>query len=460
MFVKIPNLNLVLSEPSTFLTSNTASGVTTLNVKNITGFTTNQTLIIGILGNQGTEIVKTHASTAPANGVITLAAATIFPHSASTFVVAIAYDQVEISTASTESGSKSVLTTTNITVDSNTTNYDDTLNSSGYYFARFYNTIGLNYSAYSDAIPATGYTLKSARKVIDNALGMINKEIGTVITDSYAFAQIDSCQSECISDLKRWSFMQKFDNIIGDLSTGQWRVALPSDCGDQNTNKSIYNFRIGKGTNLVWIDKAKWNEIISGIAYSTLSSSIALNDVTITVADSSDFGDTGTVTIGENTYSYSANNRATGVLTITASTTTNTSGETVFQGATVGTPQYWTTFGGYLYFYPILGSTLDGRNAILDYYSAQLPITTDTQEIILPDPSVVSYYLAWKFLLKQASGLTTNAINEMYGLFDARRKIMKNKESINRTFQLKPQNRRANMDWDGPTVRLGNFLNN
>lgn len=458
MFVKIPNIDLVLNEPSSFLTADTAAGVTTINVKNLTGFTTNQTLIIGILGNQGTEIVKTHASTPPASGVITLAAATIFPHSSSTAIVAIAYDQVEISSALTTTGSKTVLTTTNVQVDSETTNYNDTTNASGYYFARFYNTISTLFSGYSDPIPVNGYTLKSARKIIDNALGMISKTTSEQFSDSYAFAQIDECQNECVLDLKRWSFLQKFNYNMGDVSTGQWKIALPTDCADQNTTKSIYNFRIGKGNNLRWVDKEKWNEIIQDVASTTLSVSIILGATTITLTDSSDFNDTGTITIGANTYSYSANSRSTGVLTTTATTTTNSSGTDVFQSATNGMPEYWTTYGGYIYWYPIIGPTYNGRNAVLDYYSALLPTTTDTQEIVLPDPTVVTYYLAWKFLLRQANGITTNAIEKMWDKFDQRRKTMKQKESINRTFQLKPLLNRFNMNNDSPAVRLGNFL--
>lgn len=459
MFVKIKNISLVLNEPTTFLTSDTASGVTSINVKNITGFAINQPLIIGILGNQGTEIVKTHASTPPASGAITLAAASIFPHSSSTFVGVLAYDQVEISTATTATGSKTVLGTQTVAVDSDTTNYNDTTNASGFYFARFYNSITATYSGYSDPIPATGYTLKSARKIIDNALGMINKKTSDLLSDVYAFSEIDNCQTEVVQDLKRWSFLQKFDYNMGDLSTGQWRIALPTDCADQNTTKSIYNFRIGKGSNITWIDKEKWNQIIQDIAHTTLSVNINLNDVTITLVDSSDFEDSGTVSIGANTYAYTANNRATGVLTITAATTTNTSGTDVFQGGTVGTPQYWTTFGGYLYFFPILSPTLNGRNAILDYYSALLPTTLDTQEVMLPDPMVVTYYLAWKFLLRQASGVTTNSIEKFYDKFDLRRKKMIQKESINRTFTLRPLLPRFNMNSDDPSVRLGNFIN-
>lgn len=461
MIVKIKNINLLLDEPQSYLTSDTASGVTSLNVKNLTGFTTNQILVLGFLGFQGSEIVKTHASTAPASGVITLAAATIYPHSASTTLTASAYDQVEISNAATTTGTKSVLTTISISVNSDSTNYDDTFNNTGYYFARFKNSITGAFSGYSDPIPSTGYTQISARSIIDSALGQIGKSTSIILSDDFAFSEIDNCQMEVIREMKRWSFMQKFDQNIGQLTTGQWRVALPTDCDDQNTTKSIYNFKIGKGSNLTWVDKEKWNQITSGIAHTTLSVSIALAATTITLTDSSNFDDTGTIQVGANTYSYTANNRTTNVLTTTSTTTTNSSGTDVFQGATTGNPSYWTIFGGYAYFYPILAATYNNRDAYMDYYSYLIKTTTDTQTIVVPDPTLVQYYLQWKFMVKQNNGEDTEGSDNKYKLYLGRLKTLKAKESMNRTFQFKPlQNRFMISSDDTAAIRTGAFTVN
>ncbi len=456
--VRIKNISIVLDEPQSYLTTDTASGVTTLSVKNLTGFTSSQTLLLGFLGFQGSEVVKTSASVPPASGVITLSSATVFPHSASTTITAIEYDQVEVSTATTTTGSKTVLSTVSLAVNSDSTNYNDALNSIGYYFARFRNSITGAYSNYSDAIPATGYTQMSARSIIDSALGMINKKTSSTLSDEFAFQEIDNCQMETLREMKRWSFMQQFDKNIGQLTTGQWKIALPTDCDDQNTNKSIYNFKIGKGTNIIWVDKEKWNDLIQGVSHTTLASSIQVSDVSVTLTDSSNFEDTGTIMIGANSYSYTANNRTTNTLTIPASTTTNTSGDDCFQGASTGTPQYWTTFGGFVYFYPVLDSTLNNRDSYMDYYSSLIKTTTDTQLIVIPDPTVVQYYLAWKFMLRQSNGEPTLGSDEKYKQYVLRRDTMKRKESLNRTFQFKPLQNRMRMNSDDPaSVRLGNF---
>ena len=458
--VKIKNIDLLLDHPESVLTVDTASGVTTLAVKSIAGFVINQILVIGTLGSEGTEIVRTHASTAPSGTTITLASATLFPHSSSTTITAISYNQVEFSNASTTTGAKSIIVTSAIDPTNDSTSYVDTVTYTGYFFARFNNSITSSFSAYSDPIPVYGYTINSARRVIDNALDMINKKTSETLSDAFAFRQIDACQQEVISDLKRWSFLQVFDYHLGTISTGQWKLALPTDIGDSNTTKSIYNFRVGNQDNLTWVDKEKWNSIISSVSYSTLTADIIVGSTTITVSDSSNFMDSGTIVVGANTYSYSANNRTTGVLTIPTSTTTNVISEVAFQGATTGTPQYWTTYGGYLYFYPLMGAQYNGRDGMIDYYKKQVTIQFDADQIILSDPTVVEYYLAWKFMLKQNNGEDTEGTVAKYNLYLARKAKMIQKESINRTFTLRPLQNKFDMSGNDPkSIRLGNFTN-
>jgi len=456
--VKIKNIDLILDQNSTYLTTDTAAAVGTLSVKNITGFAINQLLLLGFLNFQGSEIVKTHASTAPSGSTITLAANSVYPHSASTSVTVIGYDQVEISVASTTTGSKTVLGTISISVDDDYTIYNDTSNSTGYYFARFKNSITSGFSAYSDPIPNTGYTQFSARTIIDNSLDSINKKTSSTFSDAFGFKQIDNCQMECLREFKRWSFMQKFDANIGTVYTGTWRLPLPADCDDQNTTKSIYNFRIGKGSNVVWVDKEKWNELLWGMAHTTLLTNILINDITITLTDSSSLNDSGVVLIGGNYYTYTANDRTTGILNIPLATTTAIAGLDTFQGATMGTPQYWTTFGGFIYFYPLIDPTLDSRDAYMDYYTSLVQTTTDSQKLIIPDPVLAQYYLTEQFLLRQNSGEPTLGSDEYHKKFLTRLDTMKKKESINRTVMLKPRLNKFRMnDEDSRSIRTGSF---
>jgi hypothetical protein len=457
----VENLTLLQNPVQTFLTSDLASGSSAATVKNITGFAVNQVIILGELGNEGTELIKTHASTAPTGSTITFASNTIFPHSSGTPMYVVDYDQVEFSNAGSITGSKSVLTTTNLQVDSLTTNYDIQAGYLGYYFVRFKNSITSAFSDYSDPVPVGGYPINSARQIIDNALGMINKQTSELLTDTFCFNEINNCQMEVLREYKRWSFMQVFDYSLGQLSTGQWRVAVPANLDDQNTNKSIYNFHIGTMDDLVWIDKQKWNEIIQGVAHTTLASNINVSDASITLTDASNFDPNGgSVYIGANIYGYSA---ITGnSLTLNSvSTTTNTAGQDVFQGASLGMPTYWTTFGGYLYFYPVLGSTYTLREGILDYYIAPQPIVNDSDTIVLPDPNVVVFYLAWKCLLKINNGVDDASTHPMYDSYDARKQTLMRKEVIGRTVQMHPLKNSLieENNVDNKAIRTGAFPN-
>lgn len=456
-------LETLLENPTakTFLTADQASGTATLTVQAILGFAINQILIIGTKENEATEIIKTHASTAPTGSTITLASNLVQAHNAGDWVQVIDYDQVEIYTAPTLAGTKTLLTTVTLTPE-NQTVYNDTATTTGYYFSRYKNSITGALTSYSDGVPVAGYALNTARSIIDNALAMIGKESSELFSDEYGFMSINNCQEETIREYKRWSFMQEFGANLGEASVGQWRVAMPSDIDDPNTNKSVYNFTIA-GNAMKWVDKEEWNAITAGVAWTTLASNLAVGNATVTLTDSSDFDDSGTIRIGTNTLSYTANSRATGVLTLSAvSTVTGTAGEDVFQNETIGTPTYFTVFDGYLWHYPIISDQLDQHDYMLDYYKSYTQITSDGDTIVIPDPTVAQYYVAWKFKLRQQNGEENEASQQLKNNYLLRREKMKQKEVLNRKIIMKPTITRVSSmsSGDNKSIRLQGFLNN
>lgn len=463
--IRVPNSDLIADTTKTFLTADMATG-TTLTVKNIIGFQINQVLCIGEPGNQGSEIVKTHASSAPSGSTITLAATTLFAHSAGTNVYLVNFDQVEFSSAATVTGSKTVLVTTSVTPGLIATIYNDTASTTGFYFARFKNTIATTFSSYSDAAPVAGYTPLMARRIIDGAIQSLNKSItATIITDEYAFLEIDNCQMEVLRELKRWSFMQQFDYILTQISTGFWVNSLPTDCDDQNTDRSTWKVRVGREHQLTWVDKEKFNEFVDGVAYTTLAANLTVGATTATLTNSHDFTSGGTVQIRNTQLAYTANNSTTGVLSLTlAVITPYASGVEVFEYPSLGLPRYFTIYGGKIYVYPVVSSTYNGRNLYIDYYKLLTAIVSDTDLIVLPDPTVVQYYLEWKFLKRINNG------NESQGSLAAkqnyldRRERMKQKDVMNRNFVLKPRYNNFAVqsqldDRDTRRIRDGNFPN-
>lgn len=471
--IRLANQNLVLDTPQTFLTNDTAAGVTSITIQNSTGFSDQQILLIGNLGNQGSEIV--YINGAITGNVFTLGAATVYPHSASTSVSVIQYDYVEFSTATTVDGVKSVLDITPLWADNQTTNFIDTTGSTGYYFGRFYDSINNLNSAYSEPIPVDGYGIYTARSIIDSALSEINKTTSEVLSDAYAFQQLDMFQTDVLKEMKRWSFMQKFDSIMGQFNVGEWKIPMPTDIEDPNTNQSVYNIRVGANGRMTWIDKAKWDDFIFNLAYSSLSVNLIVGATTMTLVDSGDFNHltdantdgSGTVIIGGNSYDYSANDTATGILTLTTAITadnTATAGQDVFQNANQGLPTYYTIFQGYLYYWPITSNEYDGLNAFIDYYTKQVRIEQDSDEIIVPDPLAASYFLQWKFLKKMNNGQEDSTTLAQKQNYIERREKLKTKKVLNRTFKMNPryQNFAIQEQWssgDPRFIRDGEFPN-
>lgn len=462
--VSTNNLTLLTGNPSTFFTTDTASGVSAITVKNIGGFLINQILLIGGFGNEGSEIINTSAVTSPSGSTITLASATVFPHSADTNVSVLNFDQVEFSTATTTTGVKSVLATVTILPGTDTTTYDDASGSTGYYFSRYKNSITGAFSGYSAPIPVQGYSITTARSIIDNALSAINQFTTDTLSDVFFFNELNNFQYEVLRELKRWSWMQSFNTIIGQSATGTWRVAVPTDLDDQNTSRDIYNFKLGNNYDMTWVDKEKWDSIIQGVSNSTLAAPILLNDATVTLTNSGDFPDGGVLYIGADTYGYTTNDRTTNIITLTdlAATTAPVDSD-VFVGAALGLPTYWTTYGGYLYHYPVTASEYTQRNYYLDYYMSLTRIISDADSIVVPDAVAAQYYLEWKALKRLANGMEDDAALGAKANFMERKNRLVSFETNGRTLQLRP---RLNSMGRGPfqydddeRVRDGNFSN-
>lgn len=462
--VRVP-IEPLLVDPGgeSYLISDTASGVTSLVLKNTTNFSgASCVILIGEAGNQGAEILKTTNAGAT---TVNLVSATAHPHSASTPVRIIRFDQVEITNAATLAGAKTQITGSPFTLvaNSDSTDANDTGSTTGFYFARFKNSVSGLFSPYSDPIPYGGYTIYSARSVIDKALNEINKTTSDVLSDEYAFQQLDNFQEEVLKEQKRWSFMQTFNYSLGQVSTGQWRVAAPTDLDDQFTNRGIWNCRIGKQPDMTFVDKEKWDEIMSFVAHSTLANSFSVGATTVTLASSSDFDDSGVIQVAgsSTTVTYVANNRTTGVLSGTSTTIAGVSGVDVFQGASLGQPLYWTIWQGYIYFSPLVGSEFNQRNIYLDYYKTQTQITADSDLLVIPDSTCAQYFLQWKFLKKLNNGVDNPESNSAMQQYLARREKLKQKNSIGRTFRLKPLlnelNENNSFGYDTRSIRDGNF---
>jgi hypothetical protein len=140
------------------LSADVAALATSSTVENNTGFATNDYVVLGTPGEELTEIVKLTSTT----GTTTLGHTTgpIFAHSARTPVAQIKYNQAKIYTDTSETGLfATLLTTVDLTLDQDSTVYDDTTGTTAtWYKIKYYNSTSTGLSSFSVAVLGTGYT--------------------------------------------------------------------------------------------------------------------------------------------------------------------------------------------------------------------------------------------------------------------------------------------------------------
>ena len=375
----------------TYLTASSAAAATTLTVQSIKEFAINQILLIGEFGQEDSEIIKTHASTAPTSLTITLNSGLVFTHPKDTKVYIIDYDQVEFSHADTTSGAKSVLATENIEADMDFTSYNDSAKSAGYYFTRFKDSINTTYSDYSDPIPYSGFGTNTVFSVKQRALKDLQEELGEMITDEWLNDKLFEARRFVHNLRKRWSFRKSFNYDLGDVTTGIYRIAVPSDLQDQNTNKNVFGVRIGIETGMTDMTKKEYDLFYEGVGHTTVGSAITAADTSITLTDSRDFDESGTITIGTQDITYTANTESTGVLSgVPASGTGAVTADIaadvdVWQGIGFGLPTRYLVLDGYIYFNcPIHNDYVD-QNIFIDYYTQPTSIDSDADEFDEPE---------------------------------------------------------------------------
>ena len=386
-----------------FLTAEVTAGGTTLSLESIREFAINLILCIGEQGNEKTEIIKTHASTAPSGSTVTLASALVYNHPVGTKIYIIAFDQVEVSHAATVAGAKSVLTTKDIEPDMPETLYNDSTQSSGYYFVRYKNTITSTFTDYSDPIPVTGFERNTVAKIIEYAMNRNKMTEGftDTVTHDFCVEELNAFITYVDGKLKRWSKLQSFNYVLGQTDRGINYFSLPSTMWSYS-NRSVLGFRIGKGSDLRYMDKREWNDALEGTAHTLLNGAILTGATTLTLDSGYDFAeDGGTLQIAGQDITYTALNKTTGVVTGipasgTGSVTANIADDTdVWQGASEGEPEIFTVFDDKIHFYPLVSSTYEDLNAKLDSWTECPEVDSDADTIDVNRYDAAKFWLTW-----------------------------------------------------------------
>ena len=405
IFVNFPELDTNI----TFLTTDYASGVSSFAIENGLKFADTNYIVVNNKGNEKCEILQISGS--PTVSAMSLVSASSHAHNRGEQIQFIPFNQVVIE-SSTDNITFSPLTTLDLNPASQDTFYNDTTGTATtYYRVRFKNESDTTYSTYSDAILATGYSANSAGQIIQTALSDLGESIdGKVITKRFLFDALNEGRREIDEDksIKRWPFRSVFNHNLYSIIPGQYKVAVPADLRDPETNKNIIGIRVGKdGRPCDYYDEQAFDNDYMTTYHTTLNGAIVTADTSITLTDSGDFDESGSIEIaGEDidevldSVAYTANTETTniisGVTGIRAAG--HADGIDVWQNAAFGLPTNFTLNDGYIYFSQPFADDYAGESVYIDYYKGITDINSDGDEL---DEPFYNIYIPWlRFKIK------------------------------------------------------------
>ena len=213
----------------TYLSQYTASGATTLIVKNNDRFATTQAVLIGKMGEERSELNTTSGVTGDTS--VTIDNATGFDHNADDPVYVLQYNQVKFYRATTETGTYSAITTEDIDVDNHdkVTRYDDTAGSTtDYYKIQYYNSETTESSELSDPIPATGNAARTVGKVVDAVARRVRDTQYSILSMAEYIDIMNEVNDDLITMAHRpYRFLKTSATYSTTAATGY--ISLPAD---------------------------------------------------------------------------------------------------------------------------------------------------------------------------------------------------------------------------------------
>lgn len=396
MILKLRNDRLILGSPRTSLTSQVNASETSLNVLSIVGFTgSNKYLLVGEFGGEESEIVTFSSST----GFTISSGTLVFDHPIGTPVYLIEANQIDFQRATSVDGSYSSLDIIDVQADRIYTYFEDTVNTTGFAKARFYNESDSSY--YREFQEIVRYD-ENQRQTRGFTKFMATKSMGVE-------GQIDE-------DILNGWVTEADDKIRNERNSWPEEIAQLSILMEKGITKydvSTYlkNIQSPEGLKCVRLGELEVEPLTRDIFYNVVSDAVsttlavaisATTDTEIYLTDSSEFADSGTILIEGDEITYTANDRTTGELSgveniDSTHAITSTAGRDmeVWQGMSKGKPKYISVIDGVLQTYPVIAEDDDVRYLKLDYTKTYTPITLDSDELLFPG-FLYTEYLIYK----------------------------------------------------------------
>lgn len=230
MLFLIQNRILTKEREKTYLASTVAPSATTLTVRAVdsNAWADNDWVIIGEIGTPNAEVMQINGAVSDGTSLTVDqggSGSCRFAHSVDEPVYRIDYNKIRIYHSSTATGSKSTLATVELQPDNFETRYDDTVNTTGYGFATFFNSHTNAVSPYSDEIPYIGQEQTSLARMLAKVRSLTNELETEFITDEEIVDAINDKQRDILNE-RLWTFneIERSDSSI----TNQFEYNIPS----------------------------------------------------------------------------------------------------------------------------------------------------------------------------------------------------------------------------------------
>jgi len=422
-----PDLTILpKSKEFTFLTGDVVAGATSIGLVSTVAFTSlttasGQILLIGELGQEKSEIIKTsnvsNSSGSSIGGTsATLIAGLRFDHPQDSKVSIIDWDRFEVQHATTVGGSKTTLMAYPQYINPSKTEdlFKDTTKTSGFYFVRFNETVGSSNSDWSDAIPYAGYNDNTVHELKRRALESVNEQIdGKIISDEFLNRALWEARREYHLAQGKRPFRRRYNNVIGSALTGSFRIELPIWVEKPHTAQNIYGVRLGTEANMTYYDKKEWDFDWRGKPHSTLDVPYTRGTSTsIWLANGRDFSGSPTIQVEGMNIACTRITGSQNSFTITAhgSYPTASAGSDAYENVSLGLPDHFTVFAepqgsAYIFFNRPISTSYINQNISLDAYTTIFASDSDADELDEPNYDIYVPYLAWKIKKRKNPGL-------------------------------------------------------